>query len=103
MNKFKLKSNIVKNGITSKKCIEVYNSKDELLCLIWADGHLSPQAFEFELKEIEYFVDIAKRFYTTFENLELIAAKDEEIKNLTAIIRHQETEIENIINQSVNH
>lgn len=102
MKKFKLKSRNIKNDISSKKCIEVYNASDSLICLIWADGHLSPQLFEFDIKEIEYFVDIAKRFYTTFENLELLAQKDQTIEELLAQIRQQEVEIESLINQPVN-
>lgn len=100
MKKFKLKSNTVKSGEVPRKCIEVYSYYDVLLCIIWADNLLSPQNFDFELKEIEYFVDIAKRFYTTFDNLEILAQKDQEIQELLAQVKQQEVEMSFMINNS---
>lgn len=103
MKKFKLKSLIVKSEdiwMVDKKCIEVYNASDLLLCIISGDRMISPQAFEFTPKELKYFIHIAKNFHTTFENLELIAQKDEEIQSLTAIVKQQETEMSFMINNS---
>lgn len=100
MEKFILKSGKIKQFNGSLECIEVYNKLNILLCLIWGDGRISPQGFDFSLKEVDYFIFVARNFEFIWNALASIASKDEQIKDLEALVKQLETEMSFIINQN---
>lgn len=103
MKKYKLTSHRNKSKESNlPPSIQVCNKYDYLLCIIFADGTMAFQSYDFDIKEVKYFLSIAENFDATFESLEETAQKDEVIKDQEAIIRQLETEIESLINTPVN-
>ena len=75
-----LKLQALKETKSLPPSIRLFDFKNELVCTIWADGRITPALPEdYTIAEIEYFLLIAKQFFTFYNSL---FEKDREIEEL---------------------
>lgn len=75
-----LKIQAVKETTSLPPSLRLFDFKKELVCTIWADGRITPALPEdYTISEIEYFLLIAKQFFTFYNSL---YEKDMEIEEL---------------------
>lgn len=100
MTKFKLKPRSG-DGKMPPSIMVFYKSENNVIATIWGDGRIVALKFhEYSVEEMEYLVGVAKQFYSNYDSLELIAQKDEVIKEQEAIIRQLQTEMSFMIDNS---
>lgn len=75
-----LKLQAIKETVSLCPSIKLTDFKNELVCTIWADKRVTP-AFpeDYTIQEFEYFLLVAKNFFTFYNSL---IEKDTEIEEL---------------------
>lgn len=75
-----LKIEAIKKTVSLPPSLKLTDFKNELVCTVWADGRITPALPEdYTIQEIEYFLLVAKNFFTFYNSL---IEKDEEITEL---------------------